>query len=304
MIRRTLLPLIALLVLTLPGRTPGEEEHHEEHGTVVLSQAECDEFGIVIEKARPGSIEATLDLPGEVQPNAERLAHIVPRFSGIVTEVRARIGDRVEKGQILAVIEGDASLSAFEVTTFISGTIIDTHITLGESASRDRVAFVVADLSTVWIDFTVYQRDLGRIHLGQPAQVFIGHDSAEDAGTIQYITPIVDEHTRTATARLVLPNEKRVWRPGMFVTTRVTVESAEVPVAIPGTAVQAVEGETVVFVKTGEGFVPRTVVLGRRSPTHFEVLAGLAPGDEYVSQGGFTLKAELEKEAFGDGHGH
>lgn len=282
----------------------GHDADNDDHGAVRMTQAEMDEFGLELATAGPGTIINTLELPGEVVPNADRLAHIVPRFPGIATEVRARIGDYVKKGQVLAVIESDESLAPFEVRTLLSGTIIAKHITLGEAASRDREAFVIADLSSVWVDVTVYQRDLNVIEVGQSAQVLIGHEVAHGTSKITYITPIVDEHTRTATARLVLPNRESLWRPGMFVTARVTVGEADVSVAVPGTALQMFEGKTVVFVETDEGLAPQPVTIGRHNETMHEVLSGLTPGIRYVSKGGFTLKAELEKEAFGDGHAH
>ena len=64
------------------------------------------------------------------------------------------------------------------------------------------------------------------------------------------------------------------------------------------------EDDTVVFLKTKEGFEPQPVSLGRPGETHIEILDGISAGDQFVSQGGFTLKAELGKDAFGDGHGH
>jgi cobalt-zinc-cadmium efflux system membrane fusion protein len=79
----------------------------------------------------------------------------------------------------------------------------------------------------------------------------------------------------------------------------------QVDVIIPGTAlIRMNDGDQVVFVKTGEGFEPRPVVLERRTRDHAEVVAGLEPGERYVARGAFSLKAELGKDAFGDGHGH
>ncbi len=281
-----------------------DPEDHDDHDLVQLTQAEIDEFGLEMATAGPGIIENSLELPGEVRPNDDRLAHIVPRYSGIVTEVLVGIGENVKQGQILAVIENDESLANFQVKTLISGTVIGKHVTLGEAASREREIFVIADLSTVWIDLTVYQRDLSRVKVGQRAQVFVGHDTAQGTAAISYVTPIVDERTRTATARLVLENKDGFWRPGMFVTAKVLIEKTDVPLAVPRTALHTFEENTVVFLVTEEGFIPRPVSLGRHGETDVEVLAGLSAGDQYVSQGGFTLKAELGKNAFGDGHGH
>ena len=64
------------------------------------------------------------------------------------------------------------------------------------------------------------------------------------------------------------------------------------------------DGDQVVFVETDEGFEPRPVALGRRTRDHAEVVSGLEPGERYVAKGGFSLKAELGKETFGDSHGH
>jgi len=276
-----------------------------EADVVTLSAAELAEFDIHVSSAGPDTVSTYLTLPGEVHPNADRLAHIVPRFSGIVTEVRANVGDTVQRGQVLAIVESDESLAPFEVRTLIEGTVIAKHIALGEAASRDRDTFVIADLSTVWIDLTVYQRDLAVIRRGQPVRVFVGHDASPDAGTIDYVTPIVDESTRTATARVVLPNPGGRWRPGMFVRGRVLVSSVAAAVAIPRTALHTHDERTVVFVETEAGFVPRPVEIGLAGEQTVEVLGGLAAGDRYVSRGGFTIQAELDRDALGHaGHAH
>jgi len=328
---RLAVPLSCLVVLGFWGAAPAQDAHdheghaHEEQGEaeetheaeeahegeedhedlVTLDAAELAEFEIELATAGPATIETYITVPGEVRANADRLAHIVPRYSGVVTEVRVHIGDTVEKGQALAVVEGDVSLAPFEVKTLIRGTVIEKHITLGEAVSRDRDIFVIADLSTVWIDLTVYQRDLTRIREGQSARIFVGHESSPDVGTISYVAPIVDETTRTATARVVLPNRDGRWRPGMFVRGKVLVERTAASVAVPRTALQTYEGRTVVFVETAEGFVPRPVQTGRAGETEVEVVEGLAPGERYVSSGGFTIKAELGRDSLGHaGHAH
>jgi cobalt-zinc-cadmium efflux system membrane fusion protein len=309
--------LLCLAMLGLRGPAAAEDdpvhteadsaEHgHEGHGELVKLHAdELAEFEIELATAGPGTIETYVTVPGEVRANADRLAHIVPRYSGIVTEVHVQIGDRVEKGQTLAIVESDESLAPFEVKTLIRGTVIEKHITLGEAVSRDRDTFVIADLTTVWVDLTVYQRDLSRIRRGQPVQIVVGHEASPDRGTISYVTPVVDEATRTATARVVLPNQDGRWRPGMFVRGKVLLEAAAAAVAVPSTALQTYEGRTVVFVETDGGFAPRAVRVGRAGESAVELLEGLASGERYVSRGGFTIKAELGRESLGHaGHAH
>jgi cobalt-zinc-cadmium efflux system membrane fusion protein len=282
----------------------GGHDEHEGEQAVRLSDAQMAEFGITIERAGPESIEKFVELPGEVQPNADRLAHLVPRFEGIVTKVHKRVGDSVAKGDVLATIESSESLAPYELKTLIAGTVIARHITRGEAVARESEAFVVADLGTVWVDFSIYQRDLTRVRVGQPVAISAGRGLGEAVGSISYITPIVDEATRTATARVVLPNPNGSWMPGMFVTGIVTIETAQVPVAVLHSAVQTVAQNTIVFVPAEDGLEPRSVVIGRRDRDRIEILEGLASGDRYVSQGSFILKSELEKEGFEAGHGH
>ncbi len=276
---------------------------HAEEGHIVLTPEEIVEFGIETAVAEPGLVEEFVYLPGEVHPNDDRLAHIVPRYSGIVTEVRAKLGDRVQKGDVLAVVESDEALAPYEIRTLIDGTVIEKHITLGEAASRERATFVIADLSTVWIDLTVYQRDIDRVRTGQTAFILTGHEPPDASGTISYVTPVMDEQTRTATARVVLPNDGR-WLPGMFITGRVQVDAHRAPVAVPPAAIHRIDDRPVVFLRDGDGFRVREVVLGPRGVDRVEIAGGLAPGATYVVAGGFTLKAELEKGSFGDGHAH
>jgi membrane fusion protein, heavy metal efflux system len=291
-----------LLLPTLGTMSWAAED--EDHGEIVqLTSEEIQELGIEIGPAGPGSIEIALEVPGEVRPNANRLAHIVPRFSGIVTEIRTDLGDEVQAGQTLAILQGDESLAPFSVDTLIPGTVIERHVTLGEAVGRSTVAYVVSDLSTVWIELTIFQRDLDRVEVGQTVEIMVGHDS-RGAGTISYITPVLVESTRSATARVVLENSRGRWRPGMFVTGRVTIDDRPGALVVPRTALESFEGRAVVFVQTPEGFVPRPVELGRLDRSSAEILGGLSSGERYIRRGGFTIKAELQKDSIGEGHGH
>jgi cobalt-zinc-cadmium efflux system membrane fusion protein len=280
-----------------------DEEAAGEPRAVRLDAETREEFAIEVATAGPVWIEKSTSLPAEVRPDQDRLAHIAPRFPGIAREVHAQIGDVAKAGQTLAVIESEA-LAPYPLKTLIDGLVIEKHITRGEPVSREQAAFVVADLSDVWIDISVYQKDLPLLRLGQSVVVSAGHGLAEAEGRISYIAPIVDEETRTATARVVLPNPDGIWRPGLFVTARVEVERREVPVAVPKTALEVLDGRTTVFVENEDGFEARAVNLGLGGDRHVEIQAGLAAGERYVARGAFTLKAELERGELAGGHEH
>ena len=314
--RQGLMVWPALILLLTFGAALAEEDDHdhalemaepeaEEHEDVVeLTAAEQAEFGIVVSTAGPGVIVNEVTLPGEIHPNDDRLAHLVPRYEGIVTEVLVHEGDEVSKGQVLAMIESNEALTPYPLKTLIDGTIIAKHITLGESASPDRAPFVVADLSTVWLNLSVYQRDLDLIQPGQQVRVPISGQDSFAEGRISYVTPIVEETTRTATARVVLDNAAGKWRPGMFVVGSVEVSRHEAAVAIPRAALFMLHDQEIVFIQDEHGFEVRAVHTGARDGQYAEILEGLHAGDRFVSAGGFTLKAELEKASFGHGHAH
>ena len=296
----------ALLVAALVVRAAlAEEEHsrhdhsdsestedHDDDHAIRLTAAQLAAFGVTVATAGPAKIDHGVELFGEVRPNGDTLAHIVPRFPGIVHQVRATVGDEVRAGNVLATIESNESLAPYELKTQLDGTVIERHITRGESVDREKQAFVIADLSSVWVDLAVYQKDLDHVRVGQ--SVLVSSGSAEAEGKISYIAPVVDEPTRTAIARVVLPNPEHAWRPGLFVTARV-LDPIPAEVAIERSAIQTIEGRATVFVEAREGFEPHPVTLGRSGEMLVEVLDGLGAGTRYVATNSFLLKAELGK---------
>lgn len=371
----------------LPGKV--EEKEHagkDDHGdekAIRLTEEQRKEFGIEFATAGPGSLKVQVELPGEIVPDADRVAHVVPRVPGVVREVRKVLGDRVRKGEILLLLDSkeladskavflsareklelaqsnfareedlwkkkispaqdyhqakqsfsearielrsaeqklhalgfsdaylaqlpsqpDASYIRYEVIAPFDGVIIEKHVALGEAQKEDAETFLIADLSSVWVNLGVYQKDIPSVRVGQPVVVSAGHGIPEMTGAISYVGPLVGEQTRTATARVVLPNRGGQLRPGLFVTGKVTLNTVPVPILVPKTALQTIEEKTVVFVMDADGFEPRTVDVGRSNGTHIEITSGLKPGQKYVSVGAFTLKAQLAKGSFGDGHNH
>ena len=279
-----------------------QNEHHED--IVQLSQSEMDEFGIELSIAGSGTLRIEITVPGEVVVNYDKLAHIAPRFPGVVKQVFKHLGDKVKKGDVLAVVESNESLVPYEIKSLLDGVVIEKHITIGEVRSNEEAAFVIADLDTVWINLSVYQMHLPYVRVGQRVTVSSGQEFPDATGVISYLSPIVDKHTRTATARVVLANHNGNWRPGLFVEGLIVANEEIVSLLIPKSSLQKFEGNDVVFVQTPEGFKPVPVKIGRINQFSAEILSGLEVGQKYVSKGGFTLKAELEKSSLSGGHNH
>jgi cobalt-zinc-cadmium efflux system membrane fusion protein len=234
-----------------------------------------------------------------------RRSKVVADVALQATELRLLALGLNEEGVAGIDSESDRELSHYEIKAPIAGRIIERHLVRGESVESGEQIFVVADLSSVWVQLTVYQRDLGFVTEGQSVHVAGTHELGHADAVIEYVSPILDETTRTTTARLVLDNKDGHWRPGMFVQAELGGADVKATVIVPRSALQELDGETIIFVETEEGLVPRTIAVGRRDAESVEITAGLQVGDRYVASGGLALKAELNKAALEHaGHGH
>jgi membrane fusion protein, heavy metal efflux system len=273
-----------------------EKSEKEEHSDgVAMSEAKVAAAEIELAKAAPAVLHDSLRLNGMVQANQESLIQITPRFPGVVREVRKRIGDHVEKGDILATVESNQSLTPYELKAAFAGTIIDRQTTLGEYVSEQKPAFVIADLSTVWVDFSVYRRDLGRVRVGDQILIDPADGGPKIEAKISYVSPVGSSETQSALARAVVANAEQRLRPGLFATGRLTLSAKKVAVAVKSSALQILENRTVVFVRDGEKFEARDVEIGERDPDFVEVTFGVLEGDLYAAKNSFIVKAELAK---------
>lgn len=275
------------------GPAHGESGHEE--GGVELSDAKIAAAGIELAVATPGVLRASLALNGVLQPNQEAMAQVTPRFAGIVREVYRRVGEQIAKGDLLAKIESNQSLTVYELRAPIAGTVIDRQVSLGEYASEQKPAFVVANLATVWVDLSVYRRDLRRVRVGDAIAIDAEDGGEPIAAKISYLSPVGSSDTQSALARAVVDNADRRLRPGLFVTGRVTLSEKPVGIAVKSNAIQTVENRPVVFVRVGQKFEAREVEVGERDPHHVEIAFGLMEGDVYASKNSFVIKAELAK---------
>ncbi len=186
----------------------------------------------------------------------------------------------------------------------IKGTVIDMHMSLGENVDDNTHHVTVADLSVVWANFSIYQEDLFRVKAGQTASIIGTGSQLKTESRISYISPVVNEKTRTSTARVILTNNEGQWKPGMFVTAGVSTTEKEVTLAIQKSALITYKGQQVVFIKEKNAFRPQPVTIGIQNDKLVEIVSGLFKGQEYISEGAFLIKAELLKDSFGGGHSH
>ncbi len=293
------LAAIAIGILGLQGwkHYKGDHEGHDEHEEGMIHRTEDDlaKYGVVFADAAPGKLAVELKVPGEVKLNGDLVAHMIPRFPGIVRQIQKNLGDAVKKGEVLAVFENNANLSSFEMRSQIDGVVIEKDIALGEVIGADSEAFVVADLSQVWVDLFVYPTDLPQIKAGQRVRIMDHSTNKEVEGVLAYVAPTISDHTRTALARVILQNPDMAWRPGTFVTGAIVIDESDAAVLVDGNSVQDIAGIPTVFVKKDDAFVATQVRIGRRDDKYVEVLEGVTIGARVATSGSFLLKSELTK---------
>jgi len=120
------------------------------------------------------------------------------------------------------------------------------------------------------------------------------------------VGPVVGAESRTALARVVLPNSTGVFRPGLFVTARVAVDNVKAEIIVPKDAIQNLEGKKCVFTKDEHGFEPSFITLGQSNAGFVQITSGLKAGQQYVTKGAFGLKAKIVTSTLDShaGHGH
>ena len=188
------------------------------------------------------------------------------------------------------------SLRLQELRAPMSGRIAERRVDLGSLVGREgqeSELFVIVDSSVVWAELALASADLAAVSEGQKITISTGSQSDPLPATIMFVSPLLDKDTRLARVVASVDNPGHVLRPGMFVTAEIPFQQVKADVVVPKTAVQSVDGQSAVFVRTSTGFEPRKVVTGREDSRSFEVMSGLSAGDPIATANTFVLKADL-----------
>jgi cobalt-zinc-cadmium efflux system membrane fusion protein len=364
---------------TRKGR-PYEWTYESYEGRTEIKAEELKAANVVIEKVGPARMKHVVELPATIALNADRTAHVVPRVAGVVAEVRKNLGDRVVRGEVIAVLSsgdvatakeayiesihrlelarisaereealfrkkispeedylvrkhaleearltyqassqrlaalgipgdeirrlgtGRGNLATYVIRSPLTGVVIGKNVTVGEAVEPTVNIFTVADLSTVWTDITVPPSQIAAVRTGQKVVVRWDDQDLQVPGTVTYVDSLVGEQTRSARARVIIPNPDGSWRPGLFVKVQLTQDESMVPMAVKAEGLQTFRDWDVVFIKVGDLFEARPLELGRREGEWVEVLSGLTPGMEYAAKNSFVVKADVMKS--GASHDH
>jgi cobalt-zinc-cadmium efflux system membrane fusion protein len=182
------------------------------------------------------------------------------------------------------------------VTAPFSGVVTEVHAAQGELINPERELFTVADLSRVWLQADVHQKDIGKIRVGQNAQVMIDSYPGEMfIGRVTNVSDVLDPDTRTAKVRCEVANPGGRLKVQMFATLALPISAAKEALVIPARAVQNIDGVSTVFVRLDEEhFEPRAVRVGAPLGDSIEVVEGLKVGERVVTEGALMLKSRLK----------
>lgn len=175
------------------------------------------------------------------------------------------------------------------------GIVTHFDASVGEVTDRERELFTIVDTSTVWVLADVYEKDLGLVAEGREVIVTVpSYPGQAFPGTIEYVADFLDPASRTAKVRCAVDNREGLLKLEMFGTVRIPVPLVSDAVAVPGAAIQEVQGDPVVFVPVGaEGFQMRPVRVGARGDAWVAILDGLEAGERVVTRGSFQLKSTV-----------
>lgn len=206
------------------------------------------------------------------------------------------VGLKAAQQRVQALGGGAGAFGLFVVKSPIAGHVVERHLSPGQSVDGNAIGYKIADLDHLWIELSVFERDLGFVRLGDDVEVSpLSAPSVKIAGKVAHVGEVIDPTTRSTDVRVAVDTPKYHLRPGQSVHAMITSGTVERDaVLIPHSAVVYVDGKPTIFVADGDTRArPVTVTLGASDGTRHEVLESIQPGQLVATSGVFALKSEL-----------
>jgi len=180
--------------------------------------------------------------------------------------------------------------SVFSLNSPIDGIVVERNATVGASVGTDANLFKIIDLSRVWIDANVFEKDLQQVRSGQEVKLTVpAFPGSTFSGRVILINSVVDPDTRTVKVRTEVPNPDGRLKPDMFANVQIVTALNRTAISIPQSAVLNDDGKSVVFVAEGNGYKKRQVQPGIQNNDRVEIVDGLSAGDKVVVKGNYLL---------------
>ena len=214
--------------------------------------------------------------------NGTNAALIAARRHLLILGIKDSTIDALPKRTDLAAV--------FSLNSPIDGIVVERNATVGASVGTDANVFKIMDLSRVWIDANVFEKDLQQVRPGQEVKLTVpAFPGSTFSGKVILINSVVDPDTRTVKVRTEVANPDGRLKPDMFANVQIVTALNRTAISIPQSAVLNDEGKTVVFVADGNGYKKRQVQAGVQNNDRVEIIDGLAAGDKVVVKGNYLL---------------
>jgi len=280
------------------------QTHKQEGDTVkpgdALAEVESAELGsaqtsILEAKARLDAAELNVKRERELLANQLTTAREAEIAEADLSSQRATLQAAQQRTKVFG---GDhqGQLGVFVMRSPIAGQVVERHVVPGQSVDGDFIGYKVANLDHLWIELSVFERDLAFVMRGDPVEVNpVAAPKVRLPAVVAHVGEIIEEATRSTQVRVAIDQPSVHLRPGQSVhATIISNRATEDALQIPRDAVVFVDGNATVFVADTDTRVrPVTVKLGSSNRERYEVLSGVEAGQRIAIAGVFALKSEL-----------
>ena len=294
--RLYLLPAIVLALFTV-GVWPSAVLAHGgdikvsggARGPVSLTAAQVKALDLQTVEADLRPVASLLRVNGEVAALPNEQADVSLRISGSVEAVYANLGDRVRKGDRLALVQSRAVGNPppkVVVHAPMEGVIDARNIIVGQSVEPNTTLFHLSNRTRMRVIGKVYEEDLGQVRTGQ--KVFVRLLAYPDKlldGVVSFVGPTLDAETRTVDVWVMLDNRQGLLKPNLFAQADIVLAQNAAALTVPNAAILESSGEKFVFVREGDKYHRVDITEGAGDDQYTEVKSGLVPGDVVVTQG-------------------
>jgi Cu(I)/Ag(I) efflux system membrane fusion protein len=210
----------------------------------------------------------------------------------------------LSRAEIDSIAESGKPTRTVAVTAPIGGYVISKNAVQGSFVQPGTELFEIVDLSKVWVLVDIYEYEVGRVSVGQAAEVSVGAYPGERfLGKVGFMYPVIDPSTRTLRVRVELDNRGMKLRPGMYAAATIRLDAARATVIPAEALVDTGDHQYVFVVQQGGRFEPRPVKAGIRAGEKVQILEGLSPGEEVVTTANFLIDSESRLRGAIDGPG-
>jgi len=187
--------------------------------------------------------------------------------------------------------------AVFSLNSPIDGTVVERNATVGATVGADANLFKIINVSRVWVDANVFEKDLQRVRLGQQVKLTVpAFPGSQFSGKVILVNSVVDPDTRTVKVRTEVPNPDGRLKPDMFANVEIITDVNRSAISVPQSAVLNDQGKTVVFVAEGNSYKKRQVHTGIQNGDLVEIIDGLNAGDKVIVKGNYLLLQQSKPE--------